>query len=154
VGLFHLLFNLLALFFFAPPLEERWGSRGFLRFYFIAGAGGSLLSLAFWNQSIAGASAAVYGVMVAFAMYWPDNPIYIWGIFPIKAKWLVGGLVALSLFSAVGGSASGTAHLAHLGGAIAAFVYLRSPWAPPAWGEVPRARKNGRRRDWNLFRRI
>ena len=130
VGIFHLLFNMLALFFFGPPLEERWGSRNFLRFYFLAGLGGALLSLFFPNQAIAGASGAVYGIMVAFAMYWPDNPIYIWGILPVKAKWLVGFLVGLSLFYALSGGQAGTAHLAHLGGAIGAFAYLKSPWAP------------------------
>jgi membrane associated rhomboid family serine protease len=146
IGVFHLLFNMLAVFFFGPPLEERWGSREFLKFYFIAGLGGALLSFVFIDQSIAGASAAVYGVMVAFAMYWPENPIYIWGIFPVKAKWLVGFLVGLSLFYSVGGGgSSGVAHLAHLGGAIAAFAYLKSPLAPSPWGGRPTAK---RQRAW------
>jgi membrane associated rhomboid family serine protease len=148
LGIFHLLFNCLVLFFFGPPLEQRWGSRSFLKFYFIAGMGGAVLSLAFPHQSIAGASGAVYGVMVAFAMYWPENPIYFWGIFPIKAKWLVGFLVGLSLFYAVSGGQAGVAHLAHLGGAIAAFLYLRSAWAPSAWGEVPKRRRG---RDWGAL---
>jgi len=134
VGLWHLLFNMLALFFFGPPLEERWGPKGFIRFYFIAGMGGAALSLIFPFQPIAGASAAVYGIMVAFAMYWPENPIYIWGIFPVKAKFLVGFLVGLSLFFAISGGQATVAHLAHLGGAIAAYVYLKSTWAPAAYG--------------------
>ena len=150
VGFFHLLFNMLALFFFGPPLEDRWGSREFVKFYFIAGAGGALLSLLFPNQAIAGASGAVYGVLVAFAFYWPDNPIYFWGIFPIKAKWLVAFLVGLDLFYALtGGGEGGVARLAHLGGAAAAFAYLKSPLAPPAWGQLPsRPRK---RRNWNVL---
>ena len=137
-GVFHLLFNMLGLFFFGPPLEERWGGREFIQFYLLCGVGGALLSLLFWDQRIVGASAAVYGIMVAFAMYWPDNPIYIWGIFPVKAKWLVGFLVGLSLFYAISGGASGVAHLAHLGGAIAAFLYLKSNWGPSPYG--PRVR--------------
>ncbi|MEX2571392.1 MAG: rhomboid family intramembrane serine protease [Gemmatimonadota bacterium] len=152
LGVFHLLFNMLVLFFFGPPLEERWGSREFVKFYFIAGLGGALLSLVFPSYSIAGASGAVYGVMVAFAMFWPENPIYIWGIFPVKAKWLVGFLVGLSLFYAVGGGQSGIAHLAHLGGAIAAFAYLKSPYAPPAWGNVVTyQRPRPRSRNWNVL---
>jgi membrane associated rhomboid family serine protease len=151
VGIFHLLFNCLAVFFFGPPLEERWGSKEFVKFYFIAGLGGAALSVIFPTQPIAGASAAVYGVMVAFAMYWPDNPIYIWGIFPVKAKWLVGFLVGLSLFSALSGGQSGIAHLAHLGGAIAAFVYLKSRFAPPAWGTVVTAPKRKRPRSWKVL---
>jgi membrane associated rhomboid family serine protease len=145
-GFFHLFFNMLALFFFGPPLEDRWGGKEFLKFYFLAGVGGALLSLAF-PYSIGGASAAVYGVMVAFAMYWPNNPIYIWGIFPVKAKWLVGLLVGLSLFYAVSGGQAGVAHFAHLGGAIAAFLYLKSPYAPSQWGEV--TRKSTGSRSWN-----
>lgn len=147
-GLFHLLFNMLALFFFGPPLEERWGSAEFVKFYLVAGVGGALLSLLFPNSLVVGASGAVYGVMVAFAMYWPDNPIYIWGIFPVKAKWLVGFLVAISLFSSFGAAGSGVAHLAHLGGALAAFLYLRSPWGPSEWGAV---RKPRRPKQWRVL---
>jgi membrane associated rhomboid family serine protease len=143
-GFFHLFFNMLVLFFFGPPLEDRWGSTEFLKFYVICGIGGALLSLVFWNVSIVGASAAVYGVMLAFAMYWPDNPIYIWGIFPVKAKWLVGGLIGLSLFFALTGGAPGTAHLAHLGGAAAAFIYLKSSYSPGPFGSRPKKPKRAR----------
>lgn len=145
---FHLLFNMLALFFFGPPLEERWGGHEFLKFYLIAGLGGAALSMLFPHSLVLGASGAVYGVMVGFAYFWPENPIYIWGIFPIKAKWLVAFLVGISLFYSVGGAQSGVAHLAHLGGAAAAFGYLKSPWAPPAWGAVRRPRRPGR---WRLL---
>jgi len=125
----HLFFNMLALFFFGPPLEERWGSREFLKYYFICGLGGAALSFAFaWNAAIVGASAAVYGVMLAFAMNWPNAPIYIWGIFPVKAKWLVVILAGLSLMSAVGGARDGVAHFAHLGGFAAGFLYLKLEW--------------------------
>jgi membrane associated rhomboid family serine protease len=151
-GLFHLLFNMLALFFFGPPLEERWGSTDFVRFYLLTGLGGALLSLLFPYQSIVGASAAVYGVMVAFAMYWPENPIYIWGIFPVKAKWLVTFLIGLSLFSAVTGREAGVAHLAHLGGAAAAFLYIRSSWAPGPYGRPARQKRAGSASSsWRLF---
>ena len=152
---FHLLFNMLGLFFFGPVLEERWGSNTFLRFYLLCGLGGIVLSslLAFLDPfgAIIGASAAIYGIMVAFAYYWPDNPIYIWGIFPVKAKWLVIFLVGMSLFFSVAGSRSGTANLAHLGGALVGFGYLKSPWAPAAYGEVHRSgrkKPSRRRRGW------
>ena len=126
-GFWHIFFNLLALFFFGPPLEERWGSREFIKYYLICGLGGAALSFVFaFNNAVVGASAAVYGVMLAFAMMWPDIPIYIWGIFPVKAKWLVLALVALSLFSAFGSAGSdGVAHFAHLGGFAAGFLYIR-----------------------------
>jgi membrane associated rhomboid family serine protease len=125
-GFWHLFWNMLGLFFFGPPLEARWGSRDFLRFYFICGMGGAALSFLFaFHSPIIGASAAVYGVMLAFAMNWPDSPIYIWGILPIKAKYLVGILALFSIMSMVGGNGGNIAHAAHLGGFAAAFLYLR-----------------------------
>ncbi len=124
--LWHLLLNMLVLFFFGPPLEERWGSREFLKFYFICGLGGVALSFLFASgASVIGASAAIYGVMLAFAMTWPESPIYVWGIFPVKAKWLVGFMFVLTLLSAAGGSGGGVAHFAHLGGLVTGFLYLR-----------------------------
>jgi membrane associated rhomboid family serine protease len=144
VGIWHLLGNLLGLFFFAPPLEERWGGRAFIRFYAISAAGAAVFAavFAFLDPStwIVGASGAVFGIMLAFAMYWPDMQIHVWGIFPIKAKWFVGILGAIELYWALGGGGSGVAVLAHLGGLVTAFLYLKSPWAPNAWGEVPRAK--------------
>ena len=122
----HLLFNMLGLFFFGPPLEARWGSREFVKYYFICGMGGAALSFAFaFGSPIIGASAAVYGVMLAFAMNWPDQPIYIWGIFPIPAKFLVMILGVMSFYSMMGGAGDNIAHAAHLGGFAAGFVYLK-----------------------------
>ncbi len=149
-GLFHLLFNMLGLFFFGPPLEERWGSSEFAKFYLITGLGGAALSIAFPDRPIIGASAAIYGVLVAFAMYWPDNPIYIWGIFPVKARWLVTFMIALSIFHAVTGGSTGIAHLAHLGGAAAAFIYLKSRWAPSPFGTAPVKRRRARSK-WRVL---
>lgn len=127
-GFWHIFFNMLALFFFGPPVEERLGSTDFLKYYFVCGLGGAALSFVFaWHTGVVGASAAVYGVMLAYAMYWPDNPIYIWGILPVKAKWLVLAFVALDLFGALRpGSVDGVAHFAHLGGFAAGFAYLKA----------------------------
>jgi membrane associated rhomboid family serine protease len=143
-GLLHLLFNMLGLLFFGPRLEERWGSAAFLKFYLICGLGGAAFSCAFPYQPIIGASAAIYGILLAFALYWPDTPIYIWGILPVPAKWLVAIVVATSIFFTLSGGASGVAHLAHLGGLATGFLWLKSPWAPPAWGAVPAHRGSGR----------
>ncbi len=125
-GFLHLLFNMLGLFFFGPPLEARWGPREFLKYYLICGLGGAALSFVFGLYgSVVGASGAVFGVMLAFAMNWPNAPIYFWGIFPIPAKWLVAILAVMSLFSAMSGARDGVAHFAHLGGFAAGFLYLR-----------------------------
>jgi len=143
--LMHLAVNMLILFFFGPPLEARWGEREFLRFYVICGLGGVALSYLFLPNMVIGASAAMYGVMLAFAMNWPDAPIYVWGIFPVKAKYLVGFffvLSALSTFQSSGGGAGaggGVAHFAHLGGLITGFLYMRSDWRPG--GQLARIKK-------------
>lgn len=129
-GLGHLFFNMLMLFFFGPPLEAKWGEREFLKFYLVCGLGGVALSYLFLPASIVGASAALYGVMLAFAMNWPNAPIYVFGIFPVLAKYLVGFMALVSLLSATGSTqgAGGVAHLAHLGGLIAGYIYLKADW--------------------------
>jgi membrane associated rhomboid family serine protease len=125
-GFFHLFFNMLILFFFGPPLEGMWGGREFLKFYLVAGLGGAILSMVFAPQwPIVGASGAIYGVMLAFAMNWPNMHIHIWGILPVKAKWLVAFLTAASILPLIGGARDGIAHWAHLGGFAAAFLYLK-----------------------------
>jgi membrane associated rhomboid family serine protease len=130
-GLWHVALNMLVLFFFGPSLESRWGSGEFLKYYVVCGLGGVALSYIFLPAWVIGASAAVYGVMLAFAMNWPDAPIYVWGIFPVKAKWLVTFLFVVSLLSALdGGGGGGVAHLAHLGGLLSGFGYLKSDWRP------------------------
>jgi membrane associated rhomboid family serine protease len=128
----HLFVNMLVLFFFGPPLESRWGRNEFLRFYLVAGLGGVALSFLLAPTGLVGASAACFGLMLAFAMNWPDSPIYVWGIFPIKAKWLVTFLGVMALFGALGASGGGVAHLAHLGGLAAGFLYLKADWRSSA----------------------
>ena len=147
-GFWHVFINMLMLFFFGLPLERRWGSREFIKYYLLCGLGGVALSFVFQSSSIIGASAAVYGLMAAFAMTWPDAPIYIWGIFPVKAKWLAAFLFVVSTLSAFGGGGDGIAHFAHLGGLVTGFVYLRTDWRTPAWlrgrGNADASRPGGR----------
>lgn len=125
-GLGHLFFNMLALFFFGPRVEMRLGSRHFLILYLVSGITGALLSLLFspW-AAIVGASGAVFGVLLAFAMYWPRDTILIWGIIPIEARWLVAGMTALALFGGFTGAQGGIAHFAHLGGFLGGFLTLK-----------------------------
>ena len=141
----HLFWNMLILFFFGPPLESKWGSKEFIRYYLVCGFGGVALSLLFVSYSIIGASAAIYGVMLAFAMVWPDAPIYIWGIFPVKAKWLVAFLFVVTFINAFGGAGGGIAHFAHLGGFLAGLIYLKTDWrasqAIQSMGKAARARR-------------
>jgi membrane associated rhomboid family serine protease len=125
-GMMHLVFNMLGLFFFGPRVEERLGSQNFLKLYVISGVSGALLSLVMGpSAAVLGASAAVFGVMLAFAYFWPDMPIHIWGIIPIPARMLVIITTVLSLWSGLGGVRSNVAHFAHLGGYAGAWLYLK-----------------------------
>ena len=125
-GTMHLVFNMLGLFFFGPRVEERLGSRSFLFLYFISGITGALLSLVMGqNAPIVGASAGIFGIMLAFAWFWPDVPIYIWGVLPIPARMLVIITTVLTLWQAGAGRGGNIAHFAHLGGYVGAFLYLK-----------------------------
>jgi membrane associated rhomboid family serine protease len=127
-GFGHLFFNMLGLYFFGPRLEDRLGGRPFLTLYFLSGLGGAVFSFLFARQyPVVGASGAVYGVLLGFAMFWPRERIYLWMIIPVEAWLLAVLLVAGSLWAGVSGTASRTAHFAHLGGLVFAFAYLR--WA-------------------------
>jgi membrane associated rhomboid family serine protease len=123
----HILFNMLALWMFGMELEHVMGSRKFLIFYLLCGFGGGLANLlvAPMFTSVGptvGASGAVYGVLLAFGMLFPDRPIYVYFLLPIKAKYFVVMYMALEVFSV--GSMDGVAHFAHLGGALVGFLYL------------------------------
>jgi len=131
-SMLHLLFNLLGLFMFGPPVETRLGGARFIRLYLVSTLGGAVLSLAFATLTghgvIIGASAAVFGVMLAFVLDWPDAPVFVFPLpVPVKARWVVVGLAAISLLAGLGGSRDGVAHLAHLGGFGGALLYLRGP---------------------------
>lgn len=128
-GLGHIFFNMLALFFFGPPLEERWGARGFLTLYAVSTIAAAALAL-LMPSPVLGASGAVYGVMLAFAALWPDEVVHVWGIFPIRVKWFVAALAAISVVLSIQGGGGNISYLAHLGGMVGAAVYLASPWAP------------------------
>lgn len=123
-GLWHLLFNMLGLYFFGPRLEQEIGGRDFLILYFVSGLTGALLSFITPFAAIVGASGAVYGVLMGFARYWPRESLYVWGIIPIEARWLVVIIAGLSLFGGFTGSTDGIAHFAHLGGFAGGYLCL------------------------------
>lgn len=122
-GFWHIAFNMIALYFFGPRVEERLGSSRFLAFYILSGLGGAALTFLTPTALIVGASAATFGVQLAFARYWPRVQILIWGVLPIEARWLVVIMTFLSLRGGLSGS-DGIAHWAHLGGYIAAGIFL------------------------------
>ena len=131
-GLAHLAFNMFALWTFGPRVEAEWGARGFTAFYLWSGLGGALTHLILVRSGVlVGASAAVYGVMLAFAIRWPDEEVLVFGIIPMRTKWFVAWMVAINLALAMasqgGGTGSGIAAIAHLGGLLFAWVYIKGP---------------------------
>ena len=131
-GVFHLFFNMLVLWMFGSTLEATWGPRRFLKFYFICGIGAGLLNVVVTPGSMVptiGASGAIYGLLLAFGILFPEQLIYIWGIFPVKAKYFVIGIGVLEFFTAMSATQSSIAHFAHLGGMFFGLVYMKwSGW--------------------------
>ena len=129
-GLLHLLANMLMLFVFGTAVESRMGSRNFLMYYLFCGIGAAVFSLLLAGVmpigAFVGASGAVLGVAVAFAVFWPDAELIVFPIpVPIKARTLVIGLVALDIIASQLWPNDGIAHIAHVGGALFGYLYFR-----------------------------
>lgn len=146
VGFSHILWNMLALWLFGAELERLWGTPRFLRFYFACGifAGLTVIAAAYIFGGIhiktVGSSGAIYGILMAYAVMFPERTILLGFLIPIKSKYfvmIIGAIVFLQSYMAtVGGQGSGVAVLAHLGGLVAGFLLLRGRrlrgqlWAP------------------------
>jgi len=124
----HLFWNMFGLYMFGCAVEQQWGSRSFYRYYFMCGLGGALFAFIpygpIWGVPIIGASGAIYGVLLAFAVIYPRVKIYLFFILPVEARWLVIFYGVMSFWSALAG-AQGVAHSVHLGGLVTGFVLLR-----------------------------
>ncbi len=132
-GFFHILFNMLVLWMFGVTLERVWGTRFFLKYYFICGIGAAATTIFFSLPSIGlvsplsntiGASGAIYGLLVAYALYFPDQPVYMYFLFPIPMKYFVLIIGGIAFFSSFSGAGGGVAHIAHLGGLVIGYLYL------------------------------
>ena len=127
-SLMHLGLNMFIIWMFGKTFEQIWGSRYFLKFYFACGLGGAVFSFLFaYNTPVIGASAAAYGILLAFAIMFPNQRLLLWFVFPIKARTLVIGLVLLSLIMGIRGGGN-IAHFAHLGGIAAALIMMRGEY--------------------------
>ncbi len=129
-GLLHLLANMLMLYVFGTAVESRMGSRHFLLYYLFCGVGAAVFSLLLAGfmpvGPFVGASGAILGVAVAFAMFWPDAELIVFPIpVPIKARTLVIGLVALDVIGSRLWPGDGIAHIAHVGGALFGYLFFR-----------------------------
>jgi membrane associated rhomboid family serine protease len=130
-GIGHILFNLLALWMFGGELESYWGSKKFLFYFFFCGIGAGLCTVVFSPYQfipVIGASGAIYGILLAFGWLFPDRLIYLYFLFPIRAKYfvIIFGLLEFLYFS-TGGTGGGVAHLTHLGGLVFGLFYMAYP---------------------------
>ena len=140
-GIGHLVFNMLALWMFGTELERTWGTRFFVRYYMVTGIGAALVTVA-WSLSplpyasemyqsvVIGASGAIYGLLFAYGLYFPTREIYLYFLFPIQARYFVILAGAIAFLSSVGSSGGGVAHVAHLGGLLVGYLYLKGRRGP------------------------
>jgi len=132
-GFFHIIFNLFALWMFGADLERMWGPRRFLTYFFLTGVGAGVFDVLLQPSSITttiGNSGAVYGVLLAFGLLFPERPIYLWLLIPVKAKWFVLIMGLIEFVSSFQMPGSKISHIAHLGGMLVGFLYLRGGGLP------------------------
>ncbi|MEO0234734.1 MAG: rhomboid family intramembrane serine protease [candidate division WOR-3 bacterium] len=125
---FHLFFNMFALFIFGVNLESIWGSKKFISYYVVSGLGGGLLHYIINPSSpipSIGASGAIYGILLAYGLTFPESILYINFFIPVKAKYAVIIFGVMELLFGLSGTSSGIAHFAHLGGLLTGLVYLK-----------------------------
>jgi membrane associated rhomboid family serine protease len=131
-GIGHILFNMLALWMFGTEFERLWGTRRFLRFYFFCGVGAGICVILggylFGNPGVGtiGSSGAIYGILLASAVMWPDRQMLFYFLIPIKMKYfvmIIGGIAFLNSFN----PASPVSEVAHLGGMLFGYIFLKSP---------------------------
>jgi len=139
-GIGHLLFNMLALWMFGTDLERTWGTRFFVRYYFVTGIGAALVTIAWsllplpyadalFRALIVGASGAIYGLLLAYGMYFPHRTVLVF-LFPVPARYAVMIFGAIAFLSSVQGAGDGVAHVAHLGGLLVGYLYLKGRRGP------------------------
>jgi membrane associated rhomboid family serine protease len=124
-GIWHILFNMFALWMFGTEIEHNLGTKRFARFYLLGGLAGAILTLIVKSHQaipMVGASAAVYAVLVAYWVTYPNRNIYLYFLFPVKVKWFVPGLLLIGFLF----GDAGVAHYAHLGGALFGLIYYKS----------------------------
>jgi len=158
-GFFHILFNMFMLWMFGSELERDWGSETFIRFYLFTGVGAGFTHWITAPNSMVpavGASGALFGILLAYAMAYPNRMVLVYFIFPVKVKHLVLFLGIMNFIAAMQySSGSGVAHFAHLGGLLFGYIYIRwigvsrwsggSRWGPSAWAEAYRKWRAKRR---------
>ena len=124
----HIFMNMFVLWMFGMELENYWGKKEFLKYFLITGVGSGIITFLFSPTStvpVVGASGAIYALLLAFAMMFPERKIYVYFLFPIPAKYFVLIIGAITFFSSFGPNSSGISHLTHLGGLIVGYLYFK-----------------------------
>ena len=139
-GFSHFFFNMFALWMFGSTIERTWGAERYLIYYFVCGLGAALVQEIVWGIGrspealmyygdyliTVGASGAIFGILLAFGMLYPNAPLFIMFIpIPIKAKWMVIGYGIMELFAGVSQTGDNVAHFAHLGGMIFGYLLIK-----------------------------
>jgi membrane associated rhomboid family serine protease len=153
-GFLHLLFNMFALWMFGSELEYHWGSRYFVKFYFLTGIGAGIITLLLSQTPhvpTIGASGAIFAVLMAFALTFPNRLILLYFLIPIKAKYLIGLFFIVEFFASFRYVNDGIGHITHLGGMIIAYFYLR--WGNMAGSFFDTWKKRKARRRLGVVRR-
>jgi membrane associated rhomboid family serine protease len=139
-GWFHIIFNMFALWMFGSDLEGLWGGKKFLVYYFVTGIGAGVLDVVLNDlfrptipTATIGCSGAVFGLLLAYGMLFPERVIYLYMVIPIKAKWFVVIMGAIELYSSIHSPGSDISHFAHLGGMLFGFLFLRGGSLPYRW---------------------
>jgi membrane associated rhomboid family serine protease len=146
----HILVNMFMLWMFGAEMERIWGSRRFLKYYFLTGIGAGIVTCFFSPQSLTiGASGAVFGVMLAYGMTFPNREILFWLIFPMKAKHFVLLMGGIELLASASWVSDGIGHFAHLGGMLFGYIYLKRAWRLRDW--VSEVRWRARRRRFEVL---
>ena len=130
-GIPHILFNMLALWMFGTVIEGTWGRQRFLRYYFICAVGAGVcvflagLFGSGYSATTVGASGAIFGLLLAFGVMYPNAPILLFFLFPVPAKYAVMIYGAIEFFFFTSGMGGGVSHIAHLGGLLVGYLYMR-----------------------------
>ena len=128
-GIWHVLINMFVLWMFGSELERLWGKHIFLKYYFVTGIGSGLITMFLGFNSmipIVGASGAVYGVLLAYGLTYPNRTVYLYGIIPIKSLWFVMGIGLIAFMSSFN-NVSQISHLTHLSGMVIGYFMLKKP---------------------------
>jgi len=145
-GFFHILFNMFVLWMFGSEIERLWGTRRFVSYYFFTGIGAALVNVAVTPHGhipTIGASGAVYGILLAYAVLFPERRVLLYFLIPIPVRVFVIGLAAIALFSSLTQQGSQISHITHLGGFVFGWLYMRGFGPSDFWRRLTRRRRRG-----------